>query len=133
VASSDLSKKSLRTDNNVIIQQIDENPNMSTKLLKLVTNSSSSIKMLSYGDSLSSALRIPTRIHLTKTSSTVLINQEQSSSTKDLVEKKSSVVDYPLTPPPPIADNKNSDSHVLNKTDEHERVKENSTNNIKGR
>jgi hypothetical protein len=133
VASSDLSKKSLRTDNNVIIQQIDENPNMSTKLLKLVTNSSSSIKMLSYGDSLSSALRIPTKIHLTKTSSTVLINQEQSSSTKDLVEKKSSVVDYPLTPPPPIADNKNSDSHVLNKTDEHERVKENSTNNIKGR
>jgi hypothetical protein len=73
--------------------------------------------MLSNGDGLSSALRIPTKIQLTKTlSSSSLIqnennsstNPEQSndqSSTMDITEKQQSVVDYPLTPPPPIIDN----------------------------
>ncbi|CAF3341930.1 unnamed protein product [Rotaria sp. Silwood1] len=73
VTTPDLSKKSTRTDN-VIIQQFDGNinSNSSTKLVKLVVpqstiSSSSSIKMLSSGDGLASALRIPTKIQLTKT------------------------------------------------------------------
>ncbi|CAF2473836.1 unnamed protein product [Rotaria sp. Silwood2] len=74
VTTPDLSKKSARTDN-VIIQQLDGNinSNSSTKLVKLVvpqstiSSSSSSIKMLSSGDGLASALRIPTKIQLTKT------------------------------------------------------------------
>jgi hypothetical protein len=72
VTTPDLSKNSMRTDN-VIIQQTDGtlNPNSSTKLVKLVVppstaTASSSIKMLSSGDSLASALRVPAKIQLTK-------------------------------------------------------------------
>lgn len=88
VTAPDLSKKSLRTDN-VIIQQLDGNlnANSSTKLVKLVvpqstipTPSASSIKMLSSGDGLASALRIPTKIHLTKTSIVSSTNNESNAS-----------------------------------------------------
>ena len=128
VTTPDLSKKSMRTDN-VIIQQIDGNinSNSSTKLVKLVgpPSNSSSIKMLSNADGLASALRVPTKIQLTKTlfvssetndktslissTSTHAINQEQltlspSSSTIlldipiDLTDKQSqSSIDYQST------------------------------------
>jgi hypothetical protein len=55
--------------------------------------------MLSNVDGLSSALRIPTKIQLTKTLSS--IHQESSTST----EKEQTVEDYPPTPPPPIIEN----------------------------
>jgi hypothetical protein len=75
--------------------------------------------MLSNGDGLSSALRIPTKIQLTKTLSTqndnlilTSINQEQvsdqhqiiPSSIMDITEKQQIALDYPLTPPPIIKD-----------------------------
>ena len=74
VTASDLSKKAARPENNVIIQQADGtiNPNNSAKLVKLVapplnySSPASSIKMLSSGDGLASALRVPTKIQLTK-------------------------------------------------------------------
>ena len=74
VTASDLSKKAARPENNVIIQQADGtiNPNNSANLVKLVappsnySSPASSIKMLSSGDVFSSALRVPTKIHLTK-------------------------------------------------------------------
>ncbi|CAF3561581.1 unnamed protein product [Rotaria sordida] len=149
VTTPDLSKKSTRTDN-VIIQQLDGNinSNSSTKLVKLVVpqstiSSSSSIKMLSSGDGLASALRIPTKIQLTKplyvqstknekTSTHSINHHEQqiclSSSTTsldipiDMTEKQQqqSVVDYnssttlPPTPPPPVIDNNNNSSNVRN-------------------
>lgn len=75
VTAPDLSKKSARNDS-VIIQQFESNTNanVSTKLVKVVVPQttisssapSSSIKMLSSGDGLASALRIPTKIQLTK-------------------------------------------------------------------
>jgi hypothetical protein len=103
LTSSDLTKKSQRPDNNVIIQQTDGKSNIEPKLVKLVVpqsiNSSSSIKMLSNGDGLSSALRIPTKIQLTKTLSST--------------EKQQSVVDYPLTPPPPIIDNSHKSDETM--------------------
>ncbi len=126
ITSSDLTKKSFRSNNN-----------SSTKLLKLVvpksTNCSSSIKMLTNGDGLSSALRIPTKIQLTKTlssssltqnennsllisTSNLSINQEQLNnqfSSMDIIEKQQSVVvDYPLTPPPPIIDNSHKTNQI---------------------
>lgn len=72
-----------------------ENNSSSTKLFKFIHPQSNSIKMLSNIDGLSSALRIPTRIQLTKTLSTQNENNSQLIST----EKEQ---DYPLTPPPPI-------------------------------
>ncbi|CAM4740698.1 unnamed protein product [Rotaria magnacalcarata] len=73
VTATDLSKKSARTES-VIIQQYDGNihPNSSTKLVKVVVPQTAispsvpPIKMLSSGDGLASALRIPTKIQLTK-------------------------------------------------------------------
>ncbi|CAF3317736.1 unnamed protein product [Rotaria socialis] len=73
VTATDLSKKSARTES-VIIQQHDGNihPNSSTKLVKVVVPQAAispsipPIKMLSSGDGLASALRIPTKIQLTK-------------------------------------------------------------------
>lgn len=128
VVSSSVSKK-----DNVIIQQIDSNlqTHASTKLVKLVVpQSTSSIKMLSSGDGLASALRVPTKIQLTKTlfvSSTKTdtisstMNQDQSillpliaaNGFEDLADKQA-MVDYhsstalPPTPPPPVIDDRNS-------------------------
>ena len=150
VTAPDLTKKSVRTDN-VIIPQIDVNlnPNTSTKLVKLVVppstiSSSSSIKMLSNGDGLASALRVPTKIQLTKpllissglndkTSSLISstsINQEQltlspSSSTTlldipiDMTNKQSqSNIDYhsstTLPPTPPPPVIDNKNSNIRN-------------------
>jgi hypothetical protein len=147
VTTPDLSKKSMIKDN-VIIQQIDGNlnSNSSTKLVKLVVPQSTtpSIKMLSSGDGFASALRVPTKIQLTKTlilSSTKndknsslissTLNREQlthspSSNTLpdvpiDMTEKQQqSVVDYqpsttlPPTPPPPVIDNINSNVRTTN-------------------
>jgi hypothetical protein len=148
LTSSDLTQKSRRPDNNVIIQQTDGKTNIEPKLVKLVVpqsiNSSSSIKMLSNGDGLSSALRIPTKIQLTKklAASTLSINQEQlneqqqqqilSSTTVDITEKQRSVVDYPPTPPPPVVDNRNLNVHILNKPNEQDPVKEHTMINNKG-
>jgi hypothetical protein len=142
LTSSDLTKKSRRPDNNVIIQQTDGKSNIEPKLVKLVVpqsiNSSSSIKMLSNGDGLSSALRIPTKIQLTKTlsASSLSINQEQQqilpSTTVDIQEKQRSVVDYPPTPPPPVVDNRNLNVHMLNKPNEQDPVKEHTMINSKG-
>ncbi len=149
VTAPDLTKKSVRTDN-VIIPQIDVNlnPNSSTKLVKLVVppstiSSSSSIKMLSNGDGLASALRVPTKIQLTKpllispgindkTSSLISstsINQEQltlspSSTTLldipiDMTDKQSqSNIDYhsstTLPPTPPPPVIDNTNSNIRN-------------------
>jgi len=147
LTSSDLTQKSRRPDNNVIIQQTDGKSNIEPKLVKLVVpqsiNSSSSIKMLSNGDGLSSALRIPTKIQLTKTlsASSLSINQEQlneqqqqilSSTTVNITEKQRSVVDYPPTPPPPVVDNRNLNVHMLNKPNEQDPVKEHTMINSKG-
>jgi len=146
LTSSDLTQKSRRPDNNVIIQQTDGKSNIEPKLVKLVVpqsiNSSSSIKMLSNGDGLSSALRIPTKIQLTKTlaASTLSINQEQlneqqqilPSTTVDITEKQRSVVDYPPTPPPPVVDNRNLNVHMLNKPNEQDPVKEHTMISSKG-
>jgi hypothetical protein len=69
--------------------------------------------MLSNGDGLSSALRIPTKIQLTKTLSVSSAQNENnsflnstSSSMTDITEKPQTALDYPLTPPPIIIDNK---------------------------
>jgi hypothetical protein len=92
VKTPDLSKQSMCTDN-VIIQQFDGNinPNPSTKLVKLVvpkstSSSSSSIKMLSNGDGLASALRIPTKIQLTKT---LLVSTAKTHKTSSLISSTS--------------------------------------------
>jgi hypothetical protein len=67
--------------------------------------------MLSNGDGLSSALRIPTKIQLTKTLTSTQ-NETNSSliSTSNHLndqssDKQQSIADYPLTPPPPIIEN----------------------------
>jgi hypothetical protein len=116
----------------VFVPTIVTTPDLSKKsnLVKLVVpqSTSSSIKMLSSGDGLASALRVPTKIQLTKKNdnknlSIISSNQEQStfspSSTTlldipiDITEKQQqqqSVVDYhsstslPPTPPPPVID-----------------------------
>ncbi|CAF1160224.1 unnamed protein product [Adineta steineri] len=124
ITSSNLAKQTLRSDNNsVIIQQANGKSNLSAKIFKVVVPQA--IKMLTNGDGLSSALRIPTKIQLTKTSSPIFaINQEQlndqhqilSATTIDIREKQQSVVDYPLTPPPPppsIIDIGNTNPHLL--------------------
>ena len=147
--NSELSKKSLRKDN-VIIQQYDTNMHSSSsaKLVKLIvpqtTNSSSpSIKMLSSGDGLASALRIPTKIELTKPllvsstrsekSSAIIsstnVHQDQlilspSSATNllDVPDQQSVLGDYhsptalPPTPPPPVIDNTNSNIRNVSDT-----------------
>lgn len=136
------------------------NSNSSRKLVKLVvpqstTSSSSSIKMLSSGDGLASALRVPTKIQLTKTlfvSSTKTeinsslissTNQEQltfspSSTTLldipiDLTEKQQqqrSVDDYHsstrLPPTPPPPIIDNTNSN-----NQQEKIKDISTNQSK--
>ena len=90
--TSDLLNKSMRTDN-INIQQFagNINANSSTKLVKLVvpqsttsssSSSSSSIKMLSNGDGLASALRIPTKIQLTKT---LLASSEKNNTNSSLI------------------------------------------------
>jgi hypothetical protein len=153
VTTPDLSKKSLIKDN-VIIQQLDGNinSNSSTKLVKLVvpqstTTTSSSIKMLSSGDGLASALRVPTKIQLTKTStkndktsllisaSSSSINQDQltfspASTTLldipvDMTEKQQqqqSVVDYhsstTLPPTPPPPVIDNTNANVRTKNNQ---------------
>ncbi|CAF0747618.1 unnamed protein product [Adineta ricciae] len=148
-SNSELSKKSFRQDN-VIIQQYDtnSNSNSSAKLVKLIvpqtTNSSSpSIKMLSSGDGLASALRIPTKIQLTKPllasstrpekSSSLIsstnVHQDQlilspSSATNllDVPDQQSVLGDYhspaalPPTPPPPVIDNTNSNLRNVSDT-----------------
>ncbi|UJR33760.1 hypothetical protein I4U23_021187 [Adineta vaga] len=145
--TSELSKKSLRKDN-VIIQQLDGNlnSNSSTKLVKLVVpqaTNSSSIKMLSSGDGLASALRIPTKIQLTKTLFVSSAKTEKSSSVisstslrhnqlilssslatnlLDITDNQSSMTDYhssttlPPTPPPPVIDNTNSNLRNVSNT-----------------
>jgi hypothetical protein len=92
VKTPDLSKQSMCTDN-LIIQQFDGNinPNPSTKLVKLVvpkstSSSSSSIKMLS-NDGLASALRIPTKIQLTKT---LFVSTAKTPKTSSLISSTSS-------------------------------------------
>ena len=156
VTAPDLSKKSLVKDN-VIIQQIDSNSTNPTKLVKFVgsqsTLASSSIKMLSSGDGgVASALRVPTKIQLTKTrllSSAKSVDQNSSSISStsnqsiaeesnhlsdvsiDILEKPNSNVKYhsatalPPTPPPPVLDNR---IHT-----EQEKSKEVSTINTKSK
>ncbi|CAF0725056.1 unnamed protein product [Adineta ricciae] len=147
--NSELSKKSLRKDN-VIIQQYDTNinSNSSTKLVKLIvpqtTNSlSPSIKMLSSGDGLASALRIPTKIQLTKplhVSSTrpekssalissanahqdqLILSPSSATNLLDVPDQQSVLGDYhsptalPPTPPPPVIDNTNSNLRNVSDT-----------------
>jgi hypothetical protein len=146
VTTPDLSNKSMIKDNLINI-----NSNSSTKLVKLVvpqstTTTSSSIKMLSSGDGLASALRVPTKIQLTKTlfvsstkndknSSLISSNHSEqltfspTSTTLldvpiDITEKQQSVVDYhssttlPPTPPPPVIDNANSNVRKINNQQE---------------
>jgi hypothetical protein len=143
VTTPDLSKKSLIKDN-VIIQQIDGNSNNSTKLVKVVgsqsTIASSSIKMLSSGDGgVASALRVPTKIQLTKTlfvSSAKPVDQNSSliSSTSNQSINEESNVDYhsstalPPTPPPPVIDNNARTTNT-----EQEKTKEISTINTKSK
>lgn len=121
-AGTDPSKKPTRAENSVIIQQIDGNSNItsSTRLLTLVVPqsnnvlsssavTSSSIKMLSHGDGFASALRVPTKIQLTKTSyassqhgdknssvisslSNLSIHQEQTS----LSSNSNALIDIPI-------------------------------------
>ncbi|CAF0777524.1 unnamed protein product [Adineta steineri] len=118
VKTPDLSKKSIRTDN-VIIQQSDGNinSNPSTKLVKLVVpqtttiSSSSSIKMLSSGDGLASALRIPAKIQLTKTLFVSSVKNDETSSlisSANLLDIQDNTPTLPPTPPPPVIDNTNS-------------------------
>ncbi|CAF1021901.1 unnamed protein product [Adineta steineri] len=139
ITSSNLAKQTLRSDNNsVIIQQANGKSNLSAKIFKVVVPQA--IKMLTNGDGLSSALRIPTKIQLTKTSSPIFaINQEQlndqhqilSATTIDIREKQQSVVDYPLTPPPPppsIIDIGNTNPHLLKQ----DSIKESNMVNNKG-
>jgi hypothetical protein len=146
VTSPDLSKKSMIKDN-VIIQQFDGNSNNSTKVVKLVVpQSSSSIKMLSSNDGLASALRVPTKIQLTKTLLLSSTKTEQNSLSitsnnlldipNDITKQEQSVVDeyhssttLPPTPPPPIIDN-NTNSSVQK---HEEKTKKISTINIKGK
>ncbi|CAF1241665.1 unnamed protein product [Adineta ricciae] len=164
-SNSELSKKSFRQDN-VIIQQYDtnSNSNSSAKLVKLIvpqtTNSSSpSIKMLSSGDGLASALRIPTKIQLTKPllasstrpekSSSLIsstnVHQDQlilspSSATNllDVPDQQSVLGDYhspaalPPTPPPPVIDNTNSNLRNVSDT-LRKRSNKTSTMNTKGK
>ncbi len=159
VTTPDLSKKSLIKDN-VIIQQIDGNSNNSTKLVKVVgsqsTIASSSIKMLSSGDGgVASALRVPTKIQLTKTlfvssakaadqnsslissTSNQSINEESNNLSDipiDILDRSKSNVDYhsstalPPTPPPPVID-----TNARTTNNEQEKTKEISTINIKGK
>lgn len=163
--NSELSKKSLRNDN-VIIQQYDANinSNSSAKLVKLVvpqtTNSlSPSIKMLSSGDGLASALRIPTKIQLTKPllvsssrtekSSSLIssthIHQDQlilspssSANLLDVPDQQSVLGEYhsptalPLTPPPPVIDNTNSNLRNVSDTSR-KKSNKTSTMNTKGK
>lgn len=70
----------------------------STKVFQLVIPRTNSIKMIVNADGLASALRTPTKIQLTKT--------ETNSN------KQQSVLDYPLTPPPPIVD-RPGQTHVV--------------------
>ncbi len=85
VTTPDLSKKSMIKDN-VIIQQLNGNvnSNSATKLVKLAVppsaSTSSSIKMLSRRDGLASALRVPTKIQLTKPLSVSSVKTEKNSS-----------------------------------------------------
>lgn len=71
--------------------------------------------MILNNDGLASALRPPAKIQLTKTLSiqndpnSSSINEQSSSST----DREQSVMDYPLTPPPPILDH----SHQLTRSD----------------
>jgi len=155
VTTPDLSNKSMIKDNLINI-----NSNSSTKLVKLVvpqstaaTTSSSSIKMLSSGDGLASALRVPTKIQLTKTlfvsstkndkNSSLIssIHQEQltfspSSTTLldipiDITEKQQqeqqSVVDYHsstrLPPTPPPPVIDNTNSNVRKTNNQEEEEK----------
>ncbi|UJR13519.1 hypothetical protein I4U23_000533 [Adineta vaga] len=119
MTSADTTTKSSRSDNNVIIQQTDSKSNTSTKFVKLLVPQS--IKMLSNAGGLSSALRIPTKIQLTKTLPISSIqNEDQSSvlsSTIVIRSEQQSVVDYPLTPPPPpviiVVENKNMNSNQV--------------------
>jgi len=145
--------KSMIKDN-VIIQQLDGNSNNSTKLVKVVgpksAIASSSIKMLSSGDGgVASALRVPTKIQLTKTlfvSSTKSVDQNSSliSSTSNqsineelnnLIEQPKSNVNYhssntlPPTPPPPVIDN----SNVRTTNNQQQQTKDISIINIKSK
>ena len=121
--SSTASKK-----DNVIIQQLTKprsQSNSSTKLVKLVApQSTSSIKMLSSDGGFTSALRIPTRIQLTKTlhSSSIktdIINQEQMNHFENLQDNQQTVAEYhsstatlPPTPPPPVIDSTNANIEI---------------------
>jgi hypothetical protein len=148
--------KSMIKDN-VIIQQLDGNSNNSTKLVKVVgpksAIASSSIKMLSSGDGgVASALRVPTKIQLTKTlfvSSTKSVDQnsslisstsnqsinEESLTLNNLIEQPKSNVNYhssntlPPTPPPPVIDN----SNVRTTNNQQQQTKDISIINIKSK
>ncbi len=95
VTTPDLSKKSLIKDN-VIIQQLDGNinSNSSTKLVKLVVPQSTtpSIKMLSSGDGFASALRVPTKIQLTKT---LILSSTKNDKNSSLI---SSTLNHTISP-----------------------------------
>ena len=123
----------MRTDSHVLVQQFDANqtPVKSAKVVKLMVSPltnllSPSIKMLSNGDGLSSALRVPTKIQLTKTSLMAAAHQLKTSSSpvqipaRETSEQQSiePVVDYhpstaalPPTPPPPVIDHTNAKGH----------------------
>ncbi|CAF1176380.1 unnamed protein product [Adineta ricciae] len=121
ITSSDFIAKSSRSDNNIIIQQTDVRSNSSTRLMKLTVPQS--IKMLSNTDGLSSALRIPTKIQLTKPLPMISTQNDQQSTTT--AAKQRSTVDYPLTPPPPVVETRKLISNEL-------KTKEDVTSNMKG-
>ena len=121
--------------NALVLQQADRTLNSpSLKFLKIVatqaTHSSPSIKMLSTGDGLSSALRVPTKIQLTK-APVVSSTPDEHSAPRSLSsaslppiesnagDPRSSLADYPPTPPPPVTDHSHSKSHTSART-EHE-------------
>ena len=121
--------------NALVVQQTDRSLDSSSlKFLKIVasqaTHSSSSIKMLSTGDGLSSALRVPTKIQLTKAPVVSSASDEHSAPRRlssaslspiepNADDQRSTLADYPPTPPPPVTDPSHSKLHTSMRT-EHE-------------
>ena len=112
----------MRTDSHVIVQQVDANLTAakSARVVKLMVPSltnllSPSIKMLSNADGLASALRVPTKIQLTKTSSTSVETPARETSeqqqTEPVVEYHPSIAALPPTPPPPVIDHTSTNGH----------------------
>ena len=145
-----------RTDN-VIIQQVDGNINANcpTKLVKLLvpssktsSSSSSSIKMLSRGDGLASALRTPTKIQLTKP----LLTSSSKNNETSILSTSTSLLDIPAelnekqlqsvgpsqssntlppTPPPPVIDHMHRNVRTaLFRTSNHQKEDKQKTNEM---